>query len=206
MASDHHHSEAENAPAESSGDAQRRASSPDEEGIDRRRLIRWVAVLAFAVPVIVELLTFGGLLENELLPGDDGDGGAGTTATPSADDDAVGIGDELLPETAASETVVTSEVRGDPSSEQTYVLRVSIENGTESSVELRLTRLRLRDGATRESVASSGTIAAGEEGELTGAWTIPGGSMPAAVEAVALRDGERVVSRFVDLKRPAIRG
>lgn len=207
MPSDHHHSEVEYATdSEDPGDVQQPASSPDKDGVDRRRLIRWIAVLAFAVPVVIELFTFGNLLENELLPGGDEDGSGGATATPSAADEAVGVGDELLPETAATETVVTPEVRGDPSSEQTYVLRVAIENTTDRSVELRLRRLRLHDRPTRESVASSGEIAPGESGELTGAWTIPGGSMPDAVEAVSLQDGETVVSRFVDLQRPAIRG
>lgn len=199
-----HHEDTDAAPATDGGQAQ---ADPSTDGVDRRRLIRWIALLAFAVPVVIELFTFGNLLENELLPGDDDDGAGGTTATPDpTDEDAVGVGDELLPETAATETVVTSEVRGDPSSEQTYVLRVAIENTTEASVKLRLTQLRLRDGTTRESVSSSGTVAAGEEGELTAAWTIPGGSMPDAVEAIASRDGEQVVSRFVDLRRPAIRG
>lgn len=203
MVSDLRDDETESAPATDGGQAQ---GEPSEEGVDRRRLIRWIAVLAFVVPVVVELITFGGLIGDKLLPGGDDDGAASTTTPDANDEDPVGIGDELLPETAASETVVTSEVRGDPSSDGTYVLRVAIENTTEAAVELRLTQLRLNDGATQESVSSSGSIAAGEDGELTAAWTVPGGSMPDAVEVVALQGGETVVSRFVELKRPPIRG
>lgn len=181
-----------------------------DDGVDRRRLIRWIAALAFAVPVVVELFTFGNLLGNELLSDDGSEGSAGgtrsTAETETAEADAVGEGDELLPETQPTETVLTSEVRGDPSAEQTYVLRVAIENSTESAVELRLTALRLNDGSTLDGVSASGRIQPGTEGEVTGAWTVPSGSMPAAVEAVELRDGEKVVSRFVPLKRPAIHG
>lgn len=195
--------------ADTSGIEQSTSASPDgDDGVDRRRLIRWIAVLAFAVPVVVELLTFGNLLGDELLSegSSDDTSGATTDEQSGTETSVVGEGDELLPETDASETVVTSEVRGDPSSDQTYVLRVNIENSTDSPVELKLTALRLRDGTTLDSVSASGTIPPGEEGEVTGAWSLPNQSMPAAVEAAGEKDGETVVSRFVPLKRPAIRG
>ncbi|QZX99205.1 hypothetical protein [Halobaculum rubrum] len=186
-------------------------SSRSDEDLDRRRLIRWIAVLAFAVPVIVELLTFGGLIENTLFPGGDGDtGGTATdgteTATATPGEDAVGVGDELLPDEPTVETVEVSEVRGESASSRTYVLRVAVENTTENSVELRLTGVTLRDGASLESVSTTGAIPAGGAGEVTGAWGLPTDSMPVAVDVVLLRDGDESTSRSVPLKRPPIRG
>lgn len=146
-------------------------------GLSRRRLVRWVAVLAFGVPVVVEGVTFGRLFVERLLGGDgDGDGTG------------VGAGDELLPSTAVTETVVTTTVRGD-GADRTYVLRVAVENTTDDPVELRLAALRLADGTTVESVSGTGRIAPGERGEVTGAWALGADGDPESVRAVALRNG-----------------
>lgn len=181
----------------------------------RRRLIRWIAVLAFAVPVVVEVLTFGGLLSNELLPGGDGEeSGDGTatsddsptaTATATPMEGAVGVGDELIADTQAVETIEVSEVRGEPGS-RTYILRVTVENTTDAAVELRLTGVTLHDGTELDSVSSTGAIPAGEAGEVTGAWQLPMDSMPASVDAVLVRDDEVQTEQSVPLKRPPIRG
>lgn len=191
---------------DSSTDADSSSDAPPAEvgEIDRRRLIRWIAVLAFSVPVVVELFTFSGLIENELLA--NGDEAETASASPTQDPDAVGIDDELLPETAATETVTTSEVRQDDAGDRTYVLRVDVENGTESTVELRLRTLRLRDGTTVDGISSTGQVEPGGSQVVTAAWSLPTESMPEAVEAVAIRDGETVVSTFVALERPAIVG
>lgn len=208
MPSDQSHTKAESTPAaDQSGGPQPRASQPgDGDEVDRRKLIRWIAALAFGGAILLELYTFRGIIARELFPGGDSGNGAGATETETETDDTVGVGDELLPETDARETIVASEVRGDPTTEQNYVLRVEVENTTDVTVQLHLTTLRFRDGTTVDNVSSSGPIAAGEDGEVTGAWTLPNESMPDAVKAVALRDGETIVERFVDLQRPPIRG
>ena len=186
--------------------------SGSDDDLDRRRLIRWIAVLAFAVPVIVEVLTFGGLIGDTLLSGDGGDTADGTatdgteTATPTPGETAVGVGDELLPDAPPVETIEVSEVRGESPDSRTYVLRVAVENTTEGSVELRLTGVTLRDETSLESVSTTGSIPAGGTGEGTGAWGLPTDSMPVAVDVVLLRDGEESTSRSVPLKRPPIRG
>ncbi|WP_284033490.1 hypothetical protein [Halobaculum lipolyticum] len=98
-----------------------------------------------------------------------------------------------------------SEVRGDAGS-RTYVLRVRVENTTDSTVELRLVGVTLRDGSALDSVSSTGAIRAGTTGSVTAAWDLPTDSMPAAVDAVLLRDGTAVADRSVPLERPPIRG
>lgn len=183
--------------------------SPDpDEGIDRRRLIRWIAVLAFAVPVVVEVLTFGGLIGNTLIPGggEESTEDGSATSTTSSRDDGVGIGDELLPEAPSVETVEVSEVRGESADSRTYVLRVAVENTTDGPVELRLAGVTLRDGRSLDSVSTTGSIPAGGTGEVTGAWGLPTDSMPVSVDAVLLRDGTESIARSVPLKRPPIRG
>ncbi|MFC7095881.1 hypothetical protein [Halobaculum marinum] len=185
------------------------ADESDADSPSRRRLIRWIAVLAFAVPVVVELLTFGGLLNAQLLPGgDDGEPTSADTETRSPTvteaEGAVGVGDDLLSAVPAAETVEVSEIRGDPGS-RTYILRVAVENTTDSSLELRLTGVTLRDETSLQSVSSTGTIPAGGSGEVTGAWSLPTDSMPVAVDTVVVRGGE-ATEQSVPLKRPPIRG
>jgi hypothetical protein len=174
-----------------------------DDEIDRRRLIRWIAALAFGVPIVVELLTFGGLLEAELFPGGENEVEPTDSATDTDDPDAVGVGDELLPETAPTETITASEVRQNDSG-RTYVLSVEVENDTESTVELRTRRLRLRDGETVDGVSSTGPIDPGESGVVTAAWGIPDDAIPDAVETAVVRDGEATVETFVTLQRPPI--
>lgn len=197
----------EPSPDERVDDDQPSDTPADSDGeLDRRRLIRWIAVLAFGVPVVVELFTFTELIGNQLFPGDSGAATESGTPTPTNHPDAVGVGDELLPETAATETVRVSEVRQNDAGERTYVLRVAVENDTEGPVELRLRTLRLRDGTTIDGVSSTGTLEAGTEGEVTGAWGLPNESMPSEAECVVVRASETVFEGFVNLKRPPIRG
>ena len=181
---------------DSSTDTDGPPAAAEDDEIDRRRLIRWIAALAFGVPVVVELLTFGGLLEAKLLPGENE-----VEPTPTDRPDAVGVGDELLPGTAATETITTSEIR-----EGTYVFGVDVTNDTDSTVELHTRRLRLRDGTTVEGVSSTGTVDPGGSGMVTAAWGIPDGATPGAVEVVATRDGESVVEAFVSVERPSVAG
>ena len=154
-------------------------------GVGRRRLIRWIAVLAFGVPVVIEGVTFGRLFVERLLD-DDGDGGG------------VGVGDEVLSSTATTGTVLASTVRG-TGADRTYVLRVAVENDTDATVELRLAAARLADGTTVESVSSTGRIAPGERGEVTGVWALGADGDPESVRAVLLRDGRVVEETTVPL-------
>lgn len=190
------HADTDDSPEPPAGDG-----DADEAGIDRRRLIRWIAVLAFAVPVVVEALTFGNIVGDQLLAGGDDT----ETATPTTRPNAVGVGDELLAETAATETIEQSEIRQSESG-RTYVLQVAVTNETDAPVELRLRTLRLRDGSTVDGVSSTGTVEPGSSSLVTAAWSVPGEKTPDAVQAVALRDGERVVDEFVTLSRPPIVG
>jgi hypothetical protein len=177
------------------------AAADDE--VDRRRLIRWIAALAFGVPIVVELLTFGGLLEAELFPGGENETEPTDSATASDRPDAVGVGDELLTETAATETITISEVRQDDSG-RTYVFSVEVENDTDAAMELRTGRVRLREGGTVDGVSSTGRIEPGESGMVTAAWGIPNDAMPGAVEVMATSGEETIVDRFVAVERPPI--
>ena len=181
-------------------------AGPPAEGdddLDRRRLIRWIALIAFGIPIVIELLTFGNIIDNEFFGGDE----PTETGTPTPTDrpGAVGVGDELLPETAATETITTSEIRAEDGS-RTYVFGVEVENDTDATVTLRTRHVRLRDGTVVDGVSSTGSVEPGSTGTVTAAWGIPQGTMPDAVEVVALRNGERVFENYVLVTRPPVVG
>ncbi|WP_049979506.1 hypothetical protein [Halolamina rubra] len=189
---------------DASTDAEEPTGPPDDDDeIDRRRLIRWIALIAFGIPIVLEVLTFANIIDDELLSGDEPTETG--TATPTDRPDAVGVGDELLPETAATETITTSEIRESESS-RTYVFGVEVENDTDATVSLRTRHVRLRDGTTVDGVSSTGSVEPDSSGTVTAAWEIPEDSMPDAVEVVALRDGERVFEGYVAVERPPIVG
>ncbi|WP_435116489.1 hypothetical protein [Halolamina sp. C58] len=191
-------------PTDTDADTPADDAPPEDDEIDRRRLIRWIALLAFGVPVVVEALTFGNIIGDELLGGGD-DATPTAAATETDHSDAVGVDDELLDETAATETITTSEVRQSDGG-RTYVLGVDVENTTDESVELRTRRLRLRDGELVDGVSSTGSIDPGESGMVTAAWGIPDSAMPGAVEVTAIRGEETVFAGFVLVEQPVVKG
>lgn len=170
--------------------------------MERRTLIRLLVGLAIGIPVLVELLTFLGLIESRLFDDDDDDG------TPTDGPRRIGVGDELLPETIQTETVTDSAIRG-AGSPWVFVLSVSVENAGTDPYELRLQTLTLGDGSTVAGGATSGRVAPGESGEVTGAWEIPEGSSPEELEVAAIEyvdeEPDETTTR-VSLAAPPVRG
>lgn len=178
-------------------------SSPSEDELDRRRLLTWLVVAAFLVPVVVEVVTFGNLILDWLGPGGGESSGPETgTQTPTAGPDAVGVGEQLLPETDPVETVEQSVVRG--ATDRTYILRVSVENSTAESVDLRLGALTLYDGTTVAGRSRTGEIESGDSGTVTGAWSLPNDEMPRRVAVRETSDDSVLADETVVLARPPI--
>ncbi|MFB6353897.1 MAG: hypothetical protein ABEJ92_07395 [Halobacteriales archaeon] len=146
--------------------------------MERRTLIRLLVGLGIGIPVAVEAVTLLGLVETRLF----GDGGA---ATPTPGPRRVGIGDELLADTPQTETLTDAVVRGQ-GRPWVCVLTIAVDNPTEAAYELRLGTLTLGSGRTVAGGASTGRIAPGGSGRVTGAWEIPQGSTPDALEVVAV--------------------
>lgn len=175
-------------------------SAPDDgDGISRRTLVRLLVALAVGIPLLVEGMTFLGLVGEEL-----GDGDAAGTATPTAAPEGVGIGDELLPRTVPTETVVDAYVAG-PS--WTFTMVVTVENGGDRRYELRLGRVTTDAGEAVEGGGDTGTIPPGESASVTARWDLPEGATPAAVdvEAVASDGTTETVSERVQLGRIPVR-
>lgn len=169
-----------------------------EETISRRTLIRILVGLGIGIPVVVEGLTLLGLVGDQF----GGDGSDGTD-TATAADNGVGVGDELLPGTAPTETVVEGYVTGD---DWTFTLVVTVDNGSDRTYELRLGAVTTEDGDRVDGGRGTGSIEPGESASVTGQWSLPEGSTPESVDVVAVAGDATEVERQVRLGKFPVRG
>lgn len=186
-------------------DAPVRADGPDpgdgtaeREGLDRRTLVRLLVGLGIGIPVLVEVLTFLGLVGDLFGDGDD-------EPSPTTTEDGIDVGEELLPETDATDRVEAAYVRADG---WELTLTVAVENDGEQTYELRLGEVRTDGGTTVEGGGTSGPVAPGETGTATGRWGLPDGASPGSVDVTAFyRNGTVTrIERTVQFGSVPVRG
>lgn len=192
-------------PADSDGDSD--GDTPG--GISKRTLIRLLVGFGIGIPILVEGITFLGLLD-EQFGGENGDDdtGTGSTATETATP-GVGVGDDLLPETDRSETLASAILREVDGDRWPLSLTVEVRNTGDTDYEFQLLSVHLDDGRTVSGRASTDRLAPGERRAITGEWSIPAGSTPRAVDVVALvysDDSVETVERRVELAKIPVRG
>lgn len=148
------------------GDPQR------DDGFGRRRLIRILVGLGIGIPVLIELRTFLSLV----LPwvGAD-DGGDAASETPPGD--AVGVGDELLPETEPVERLRSAEVSASGDA-WPFTVVVDVENAGDVPYGLHLGAVTTRDGTAVEGGAGTDRLPPGESTTLATTWSLPEGATP----------------------------
>lgn len=152
-------------------------------GLSKRTLIRLLVGFGIGIPILVEGVTFLGLLEQQF--GSDEEGESDATATDTADS-GVAIGDDLLPETVRSETLASAVLREAGGDRWPLSLTVEVENTGDTGYEFQLLSLHLDDGRTVGGRTSTDRLSPGERRVITAEWSIPAGSTPAAVDVVAL--------------------
>jgi len=151
--------------------------------MERRNLIRLLVGLGIGLPIAIEAATFFGLFESRVA-GDDGGEETPTRTSEPPPPDAVGVGDELLPATAATDTVTGAEIRTEEG-ERVFLLTVTVENDTEGRYELRLDALTTDAGTTVSGGGRTTQLEPGEATTVIGRWTLPDGERPRAVIVVA---------------------
>ncbi len=164
-------------------------SAEDAEAHRRRTIIRLLVGFGIGIPVLIELATFAGLVEQSLLGGDGDDGGGGdgeggeqtgATDTPDASEAGVGVGDELLPETPQRETLTVASFRaGDD--QWVITLAAEVENTGSAPYTVQFASLVTQAGRRVEGSHRAVTVAPGETGQVTGTWQLQPGSRPDAV-------------------------
>jgi hypothetical protein len=178
------------------------ADASTDSGLSRRTLIRLLVGFGLGIPILVEALTFLGLLEQQF--GNGGDGDRGETPTEPG----VGIGDDLLSETDRSETLVEAGLRRETDERWPFTMTVEVENTGETPYEFQLLAVHTASGRRVSGRTTTGRIPAGETETGRGEWLLPSGTTPAAVEVVALVYGEEVetIERRVALAKVPVRG
>ncbi|WP_435185293.1 hypothetical protein [Halobellus sp. EA9] len=181
-------------------------SDADDDEVSRRWLIRILVGLGIGIPIAIEATTFIGLIRERLFGGDGSESEATATTTTSPPQ-GVGIGDELLPETAPTETVTDAVVRIGSDGSWTFEMTVDVENTAEAPYELRLSTVTTDSGTTVENRASTGRIPAGESRSLTNTWALPTGESPETVVATAVtyrESGASVAEETVRLRSVSV--
>jgi len=140
-------------------------------------MVRVLLVLAIGLPIAIEVVTFGGFI-GHYVGGGDGGVAATPTSTPGVDD--ATVGDEILPETAATERLEGATVSDGDNTTQ-FVLTVTVADPP-GDYELRFGAVTTRAGRTvGGSGATTGSLDAGEDGLVTGTWQLPRGDRPATL-------------------------
>jgi hypothetical protein len=155
-------------------------STPGDE-IDRRRLIKAVIILGVAIPILIEVITFAGLVSHSF-----GGGEGAATETPTPDAGGVGVGDQLLEATPENETLTTATVI---TQDESWVvqLSVSVTNTGTEPYELGLQGVTSDEGTRVNATAQSGAISPRTTRTVTGAWSLPAGERPATLHVTVAR-------------------
>lgn len=177
----------------------------------RRTIIRLLVGFGIGIPVLVELATFVGLVEQSLLGGGDenGDGGtAGGDGTETADrrsTGGVGVGDELLPGTPQRERLSVASFRA---SENSWVLTLvaTVENTGSTPYTVQFGPVGTDGGRTVEGSSRAVTVAAAETGQVTGTWQLSPGNRPASVVVRTAAGDAEPTAHEVDLAPIPVEG
>ncbi|MFB6196891.1 MAG: hypothetical protein ABEI52_01300, partial [Halobacteriaceae archaeon] len=178
-------------------------NAEDETMISRRWLIRILVGLGLGIPILVEGVTFFGLVSETFLGGDDGT----TTTSTTTRQPTVGVGDELLPSTTPQETVREAYINIREAGWE-FLLLVEVANTTEHPYEVDLGPVITDGGTTVEGSATTGRLSPGASETVTATWLLPSGATPdvLSVTGTAYVDGEtRTTSRSVNLGSIAVR-
>lgn len=172
----------------------------DGDRISRRTLIRVLVGAAIGIPLLIEGLTFLGLVGN-LFGADDPD----STATSTDATAAVSIGEELLPESTPTETLADAYVSVE---DWVFTMVVSIENGSDRDYRLRVGAVTTEAGVQVAGGAQSRQLAPGETTTITGRWELPEGASPMSVtvEAVFRNGTATELTEQVVLGKIPVRG
>ncbi|WP_435067338.1 hypothetical protein [Haloplanus sp. C73] len=181
------------------------ADVASDNGLSKRTLVRLLVGFGIGIPILVEGLTFLGLLHDQFGSGEDAESTATTTDTPER---AVDVGDDFLPETDREETLQSAVLRERSGDRWPLSLTVDVHNTGNTDYEFQLLTLHLDDGRTVGGRTSTDRLAPGERRTITAEWSIPAGATPRAVDTVALVYGDDVetIERRADLAKIPVRG
>ncbi len=155
--------------------------------MERRNFIRALIAVAIGVPVAIEAVTFSRLFSAGLF----GEGSGGEMP----DGEGVDVGEDLLPETDAGDTISRMSLEATGETEWTFQLVVDVENTTEQVYRLKIGPVSLGDGSTVGETVSTGEMEPGASTTLRGEWSVASGSRVEAIWAGGKTGSDNVTER-----------
>ena len=153
-------------------------------------MVKTLLILAIAIPILIEVITFGGLIGHYVGGGGSGGPSGGGTAAPTATATAEDSGLSVLPQTTQTERIERARLLNASDGRQ-LVVTLSVRNQDRSGYELRLDNVTTVAGTTVEGTGSTtGTVDGVETGTVTGSWLLPPGEEPASLTVTAVTDPE----------------
>jgi hypothetical protein len=170
----------------------------------RRTIIRLLVGLGIGIPVLIELATFVGLVEQSLLGGDGGDDSESTgDGSGTAGGDAGG--DELVPATPQTETLSVASFRAGADS-WVLTLAAAVENTGPEPYVVQFGPVTTEGGRRVEGSTQAVSVPPDGTGQVTGTWQLPPGSRPATVVVRTATGDDETVAHEVELARIAVEG
>jgi len=147
--------------------------------MDRTTLAKVLLVVAIAIPVVIEGITFFGLFSQHF-GGDD-------AATPTSD--ALGVGDDLLSGVEEGEVTATIESGSIQATDDEWLFTVEIDvtNHGDDPVSVTFGPVTTGAGTTRAGTVTSDRLAANGTDSVLAQWSVPSGETPETL-GVALRN------------------
>ncbi|WP_135662189.1 hypothetical protein [Halorhabdus rudnickae] len=151
--------------------------------MNRTTLAKVLLVVAIAIPVIIEGITFFGLFGQHF-------GSANDAATPTPD--ALGVGEDLLSGVEGSEAAATIESGSIQASDDGWLFTVSINVANHGNSPTRVTfgPVTTGEGTVLEQTVTSDRLSKNGTDSVVAQWTLPSGETPRSIE-VALRGEDR---------------
>lgn len=166
-------------------------------------MIRVLVGLGLGLPILIELRTFLSLV-TPWIGGDDGE----DTPSGTPPEEAVGVGDELLPGTEPVERFTELTVTTSDGDTWPFTAVLEVENGGKVPYAIELGAVTTGDGTVVEGGVSSDRILPGETKTVATTWPLPEGATPrsVAVRAEVFREEPEVIEGDVTLRGVAVDG
>lgn len=144
--------------------------------MNRRILLRVLIVVAVGIPILVEGVTFLGLVQHQF-----GDAKTTTDAGGPMSSRHLAVGDELLLETAQTETITDAGVRRTDEG-RVLSVTVAVENTGDRFYRLRLESVTTSNGTRVDGGGSTDRIPPGGSDTVRGRWVLPDDETPETLD------------------------
>ena len=158
--------------------------------MDRTTLAKVLLVVAIAIPVIIEGVTFFGLFGQHF-------GSAEDTVTPTPD--ALGVGDDVLAGVEGANATATVESGSIQATDDgwLFTLQIDVTNHGDSPISVTFGPVRTGAGTTRDETVTTDRLPANATDSVIAQWALPAGETPRSLGLTVRGDSRPTVETTV---------